>query len=553
MNPGFWETRLAPFFERHFAVLFLCLVGIAGARIMSTYRALSLTVDEPAHFACGLEYIARHVYRLETQHPPLSRMLQALGPYLAGARPLGLPTMEKEGLSVIARSGNVDRTVFLMRLGNLPFFLVACLVVCGWSWHTFGRPVAVMATGLFTLLPTMLADAGLATTDMALGATLGAAFFAAILWAERPTWSRALLMGLFTALACLSKFTALGYLPFAACLAVVFYLALRWPGWRGLSRLAKQRAATLALAAATATLLIWAAYWFSFGRVPWRTFSLRLPAPEFFDGLRTALHHSRQGHEAFLLGEFRMMGWWYYFPVALAVKTPIAFLILFALGTFVCLRERARPVYLLPLAFSLGILLPAMRSKVDIGIRHIEPIHIGFSIISAVGLRQLLQWARTGVTSVLTAGVLVAWMVVSVALHHPDYLAYFNGLAGKSPENILVDSNYDWGQDLKFLAKRMHELGVKEFSLASLDVMHHQYLEVWYGLPTIKPMNIFIPSPGWSVVSPTFDKSFRFHLYGLNMPEPWYEQMVPSERVGPLLLYYIPHNTRDGLPREADP
>jgi Dolichyl-phosphate-mannose-protein mannosyltransferase len=551
---GFWETRVAPFLDKHFVLLCVCLLGIACARITCTYNALSLTIDEPTHFACGLEYLAKHVYRIETQHPPLSRMLQALGPYLAGARPSGNSVRNLEGLSAIARSGNADRIIFLMRLGNLPFFVLACLVVCGWSWHTFGRPVAVVATSLFTLLPTILADAGLATTDMALGATVGAAFFAIILWAESPTWWRSMLLGLFTALACLSKFTALGYIPLAACLALAFYLVRCWPGWLGLWRLAKQRLVPLASAGAIAALLIWAAYWFSVGtaRLPFTNLSLSVPAPEFLDGIRSALNHNREGHPAFLLGEFRTTGWWYYFLVALAVKTPIAFLIPLGLGVYVCLRERARPIYLMPLAFTLGILLPSMRSHVDIGIRHIEPVYIGLSIMSALGLKQLLQWTRSGVISALTAGVLMTWMALSVAFHHPDYLAYFNGFAGKTPEKILVDSNYDWGQDLKLLGAHLRQLGVKEFSLASASVVgmsipeRHDYLENWYGLPIITDFNSCIPSPGWNVVSTTVEQSGsrwpgnRFYYRGPTKSKPWYEKVTPNERVGPLLIYFIP-------------
>jgi hypothetical protein len=550
---GFWDARLAPFLEKHFVVLCLCLIGIACARIVSTYNALSLTVDEPTHFACGLEYVAKHVYRFETQHPPLSRMMQALGPYLAGARPLGNPTPALEGISVLARTGNIDRTIFLMRLGNLPFFLLACLVVCGWSWHTFGKPIAVLSLGLFTLLPTMLADAGLATTDMALGATVGAAFLAAVFWAENPTWLRSVLLGLFTSAACLSKFTALGYLPSAGCAALALYLTFRWPGWLGLWRLAKQRLAPLAVAVVIAALAIWAGYFFSFGigRLPGR--DVHLPAPEFLDGIRSALHHNREGHGAFLLGQFRSNGWWYYFPVALAVKSPIAFLMLVAIGTIAGYRERARPVCLLPLVFSLGILLPAMSGHIDIGIRHIEPIYIGLSIVSALGLRQVLLWARTGAMCAVTAGILLGWMVISVAAHHPDYLAYFNEFTGKSPEKILVDSNYDWGQDLKLLAARLHKLGVTEFSLAELDGVDvgmsfpegYKYLETWYGLPTIKDVNLCVPSPGWNVIGPTIEQSLsrwpdsRFYR-GPNGMRPWYEQISPNERVGPLLLYNIP-------------
>src|SRR5215472_10418440 len=181
-----------------------------------------------------------------------------------------------------------------------------------------------------------------------------------------------------------------------------------------------------------------------------------------------------------------------------------------------------------------------MLSHVNIGVRHVEPIYLGFSIIAAVGLRQLLQWAPTATVSALTAGPLLLWMILSVAAQHPDYLAYLNAFAGKTPENILVDSNYDWGQDLKFLAKRLHQLGVREFSLASMDGLgfdHPDYTQSWYGLPPFKLVNPCVPSPGWNVLSPTIEKSTSrgpdspFSRCS-NILKPWYEQLVPTERVG---------------------
>ena len=68
---------------------------------------------------------------------------------------------------------------------------------------------------------------------------------------------------------------------------------------------------------------------------------MTLPAPEFFDGIRAAMFHNQNGHPAYLLGQFGTHGWWYYFPVALAVKTPLAFLALLGLGVYVCWRRRA--------------------------------------------------------------------------------------------------------------------------------------------------------------------------------------------------------------------
>ena len=179
-------TRLESFLERYCVLLCLVLVAIGSIRIVSTYNELSLTSDEAYHLACGMQYVASHTYWYDPQNPPLSRALQALGPYLAGVRPVGLSDGAMEGLAILNHSGNFTRTVFLMRLGNLPFFLLACFVVAKWAQHSFGKPAAALATALFTWSPTVLADAGLATTDLSLGACVGAAFLATILWVEAP-------------------------------------------------------------------------------------------------------------------------------------------------------------------------------------------------------------------------------------------------------------------------------------------------------------------------------------------------------------------------------
>jgi hypothetical protein len=62
--------------------LAVCVIVIACARIASTWTVFANTGDEPSHVACGLEYLANRVYRLETQHPPLARAMIALRPCL---------------------------------------------------------------------------------------------------------------------------------------------------------------------------------------------------------------------------------------------------------------------------------------------------------------------------------------------------------------------------------------------------------------------------------------------------------------------------------------
>ena len=536
--PGFWETRGLPFLERRSLALAVCLIAVASIRIAATYSQLGLIFDEPGHMACGLEYLAKHVYRYETQHPPLARVMSALGPYLDGARTSGEPDREREGVGVILRSGHPDRTVFLMRLGILPFFLLASLVVYFWARHHFGNSVAAVATALFSLLPPVLAHAGLATTDMALAACLGAAFFALVLWAEAPTWKRSGLLGVTAALAALSKFTALGFLPAGAVLALLSYLAVARPGRKKLAALAKERARPFGLAVLTGALVIWAGYLFSFGKVP--GWNLPLPAPEFFDGIRSAISHNQQGHPAYLLGQVSSQGWWYYFPVALAVKTPLAFLLLLALGMYVGWRKRAQTAAWLPLAFSLGILLSAMTGKVNIGVRHVLPVYIGFSIVAGAALVQLAQWAQIRRWAGISAGLLLLWMAVTGAIYPADYLAYFNELVGSEPERVLVDSDLDWGQNTRRLAKRLRELGVNEISFGVANG-RSEYLMTWPGLPRIHPINPVVPAEGWTAVSPTIDKTTQYGLY-YRYPnvKPWFDQLQPVERVGSLLLYYVP-------------
>jgi 4-amino-4-deoxy-L-arabinose transferase-like glycosyltransferase len=519
-------------------LLAICLVILAALRIVATWPETGLTWDEPGHMACGMQYLAQHVYRYEAQHPPLARVMSALGPFLDGVRPLNLENQDHEGVAEMYQKGHPERVLNLMRLGILPFFLLAAAVVYLWARRHFGNTVAAVATGLFTFLPPVLAHGGLATTDMPLTACLAAAFFALLLWAEEPTWKHSLLLGITTALAVVSKFTALGFFPAAAVFALLAYLVVERPGMNGLSAAAKARALPFGLAVITGAMAIWAVYSFSFGRVP--GWNISLPAPELFDGVKYALFHSGTGHPAFLLGEIRKTGWWYYFLVVLGVKTPIGFLLLLGIGTGLCWGKRGQLVYWLPLAFSLGILIPAMTSKVNIGVRHILPIYVGFSMVAATAVVELARRSQTRRWAGLAAAALVVWMIVSGAAKHPNYLAYFNEFAGDHPERILLDSDLDWGQDTIRLARRLKELGATQVNFNTLNLTPDR-LVVWPGFPPTKGIDPIKPAEGWTAVSPTM---WQIRQYGLEHRypnlEPWFAYLKPVERVSSYFLYYLP-------------
>jgi hypothetical protein len=129
-------------------------------------------------------------------------------------------------------------------------------------------------------------------------------------------------------------------------------------------------------------------------------------------------------------------------------------------------------------------------------------------------------------------------MLATSVLSHPDYLPYFNALAGNEPEKVLVDSDLDWGQDLKRLAHRLHEAGAQQVSFTPSLPVDLGAL----GFPPVQPNDRDKPSPGWNAVSLTVLKKARFGLWG-EYPEVklWPDQIKPAERVGKgIWLWYFP-------------
>jgi hypothetical protein len=187
---------------------------------------------------------------------------------------------------------------------------------------------------------------------------------------------------------------------------------------------------------------------------------------------------------------------------------------------------------------------------VNYGIRHVLPVYMGFSIVAALAVVRLAQTSKwLGVA----AGTLILWMAVSGAIRHPDYLAYFNELAGSEPEKVLVDSDLDWGQDTILLARRLRELGAQQVSYIQMN-LDSDHLQVWPGMPPSKPINPIVPVEGWTAVGPTFWKVGQYgldHRYpNLN---PWFESLKPVERVGSQLLYYVPPGLVGQAFQPADP
>lgn len=391
-----------------------------------------------------------------------------------------------------------ERTLKLARLGVLPFFVAASFLVWVWARRLFGDPASIAAVFLFQGLPLVLAHAGLVGTDMALTALLPAALYLLVLWLERPSILRSALLGLVVGLAVLAKHSALPFL-FVGAAPIAALRSFQEHREHGEPRFPlRRRFALLSFAGIVFFSVAWAGYRFSWNpaavpanrphqvlRLPVinrllsgrpqlaeavdRVVESPIPLGDLIRGARLVFSHAGVGHPAFLLGEVRERGWWYFFPVLIAVRTPIPFLVFAVVGAISLRGAGPAPGWwrFAPLLAAAGILLVGLASRIDIGLRHLLPIFPMLAIVAGAGLCRLVSQkqhvlVRSGVLA------LAAWFVASSALAHPDYLPYFNEIAGGHPERIVVDSDLDWGQDVKRLFAALRQLNASEVSYACL-------------------------------------------------------------------------------------
>jgi 4-amino-4-deoxy-L-arabinose transferase-like glycosyltransferase len=489
--------------------LAIALLLAGSVFVASTHRVLSHTADEPAHLVAGLEWY-QGGYSVELQHPPLSRLVAAMGPYLAGYRVRPDASGEVPIWENIHRmffeEGDYTRVLFLSRLGVLPFFVLASLVVWAWSRRLFGETAGLLSLLVLATSPTVLAHAGLGTTDLVFAALFVTAIVALLRWLEQPSPLRAALLGLGFAGALAAKLSTLVYFP--AC-ALVIVLARRWrPARERISAARAGRAGQGALALLIAGIVVWGVYRFDFGKpsdLPnWNppvnqmmpshdeTPALDLcfgkdgllhdlavavsdtpqPAPGLWGGWVQFCGHARYGHRSYFFGQQSEDGFLLYYPVAFVLKTPIPCLVAFAVGAAAmmlgggrrCLGGARDWRHLAPLACGITIMLLVLSSRVQIGVRLILPVFLLFAPVAGWGLATLLDRSRKHWRALGVA--LLLWQMATPLATWPGYLSYFNALAGSDPGRILNDSNLDWGQDVLRLAEVVKERGIERLHVA---------------------------------------------------------------------------------------
>jgi len=518
----------------------LTVAFAAGAVVwtVASAAALSVTFDEPHHLATGIDWWQFGSFRWWTENPPLPKVLNALGPYLAGMRlPVrpGVGGSWAAGIDLFEDGG--ARALMLARLGTLPWLLLALGMTFALAGGRKEIRAAFLATALVATYPPLLGHAGLATTDVAAVATVLGFLLAFDRWIDGPSRARAAVTGVALALASLCKLTAPAL---CALLALAWLCARRAARGAWVAEGTRRRAwvAQIALASLAASVVVWAGYRFSFGRIgdmpplailgtpvlppPGQRSGLLgvvtrlpLPAPEFWHGYLALRAHDAHGHLAYLLGQTREHGFRSFYLVGLALKSPLPFLLMVAAAVGVALatvRRVGRGALAALGARGLGAGLAAVAAlvfsaiiTVNIGFRHML---IVVPLLAIFAARALVPWFETlaprwRAIAGTAAGLLLASQVAIVARARPELIAYFNPLAGREPGHALIDSDLDWGQDKLLLKRALAARGIQEVHYGLFGIVNPCDPE----MPKMIALEPRQPATGWIALSEQFYRS----------------------------------------------
>ena len=480
------------------AALLVAGLALYAALAVTSLRTWSATFDEGAHLPAGYTYLTLGDHRLNPEQPPLVKLLAASA--ILPLRPSFKPddaawagaSQWELGQRFLYRWNDADRLLFWGRLPVVALACGLCSAVFLWSRSRFGGPPAALSLLLCVLSPDVLAHGQIVTTDLGLALFFFLTVLAFDRLTTRATPLRLLGAGLALGAALATKFSAPILLPVLIALGVVVVrarapMAAAWAGQErpieGTAARARHVAGLLVAMGAIAIVVLWASYGFRGALSPdpaareagralladppegllgaaaaWAAAQGLLPE-DYVRGFLFVMKHS-EARPTFLLGELRDGAFPSYFLVTFALKTPLPLVGLLVLAAFAAPRLPWREAAFLWLPVLVYVALTFARG-LQIGHRHLLPIY-PFLFVAAGRAATRAGRMRAAVV------VLAAWYAVGTLRVHPHYLAYFNELAGgpRNGHRLLVDSNLDWGQDLKGLKAWMDARGISRIKLS---------------------------------------------------------------------------------------
>jgi len=488
-------------------VLILCLVLVQQ---IPGSLGQSATFDEVYKVSTGYSFLRTGKMRWTRDHPPLIRQLTAsplllLNPQL----PQGVDNKgDFAHRFFFENTINPDMMLFLARL---PIIGLTLLLICGiysWARELWGHRAGRLAAFVAALDPNLIAHGQLATNDLGVACFFFLTIYAFWCFLRRPSKRRLVMTGLMAGLALASKFSAAVVVPLLSSLGFFHLTGAVAEGVRRDGRWLLVRLFIICLIAMIVLVIdyggelrsIWemAVEMQSMGQadiappdagpvIDFILTRLPIPAPSYWYGLWLVGSDVQVGRPTFMWGQHLKTGQWYYFPVVLFIKTPLATLILIGVTLIGLLRSGASGWRdALFLALPVGVWMgAAMLSKLTLGYRYVLPAWPFLFVM--VG--RVLAVPSTGWKRVLLLALL-GWLAVGAVMIFPHPLAYFNELVGGPEEGYryLVDSNLDWGQDLKRLARYQREHALGKIYLAYFGTADPDYYGIEYEC---------MPSYGW--------------------------------------------------------
>ncbi|MDX1779415.1 MAG: glycosyltransferase family 39 protein, partial [Thermodesulfobacteriota bacterium] len=323
-------------------IILIVLLAVFVLQAVSSMRLKSPAWDETSYIGLGYYLLTTGKWDVpgSTLHPPLTYYLNSvpylfydidktawnLDPSLKGEKLSNL-SFPLAGLKLLTDSRYPqDQVLFLSRIPTVFLALLLGFFVWRWARELYGSLPAAIALLFFSFSPTILAHARLITPDIALSCFtfISLYYFRRVFRDGR--WSSIVLCSLFSGLTLLSKYSGLLLFPIFFLLAVfvvVSHEEVRVPqGFPFTDLLMKngRMAKMVRLGSILLVVVILALFVVSIGYM----FHLDY----YVKGALHQLKHAEGGHPAFLMGMYSSQGWWYYYLIGFAIKTPLPLLIL---------------------------------------------------------------------------------------------------------------------------------------------------------------------------------------------------------------------------------
>ncbi|MBI3299718.1 MAG: glycosyltransferase family 39 protein [Elusimicrobia bacterium] len=425
------------------------------------------------------------------------------------------------------------RLLFAGRAALILMNAAAVLGAFALASRLFGARAGLWLAFFLSVSPNLLAYAGLVGEDapVALFALLSVLAF---LWTlEAPSPGRGAALGAATAAALLSKHSALTLGPsFIAVLALGLFSGSVPRDRDSLRRLGLAYAAGAAAAAA----LFLAAY-------------LGTDLRFYFLSVKNTLAYQTRGQAAYLFGAVSNTGFRHYYLACLLLKLSPALLILPAVWL-------ARRGWTRREAFrTAAILIPAVvltaiasANKIQIGLRYVLPA-VALLAVPAALAAERRPWL---------GAVFGLWTALASFGRHPDYLAYFNPLAGREGWRRLSDANVDWGQDLRGLEDYVRTSGADEVILSYygatlVSAVRFPFQDLWSFGVWGEKTHLGAPEPKKELLAVSATNRVGLYLRRILGPEPfaWLDGRTPVAVLGGSIFVYDVTSDADAHARLA--